>query len=244
MLCKIFAWQRKRPHLLAASAVRVPIQPWRCILVECGGGYPFKGLTSSHSLKREVGGGGKKKGWWLPWLDLMERCASEADVAHNCTIFQAVRNTCSQFTIEEIGSLISRHNIIPKKCFILSGHIKATALSLLGWSWQSSISPSKKCMQEQRAALANTCFCCPNTDPPFIIFCRLQLNWPGQSARLLVEARLQSKTGISSKQVEIRFQNYLWERKMGWKIADVRKNSCSDSWSGKGVRADWAAQNT
>lgn len=30
--------------------------------------------------------------------------------------------------------------------------------------------------------------------------------------------------GISSKQVEIRFQNYLRERKMRWKVADAGRN--------------------
>lgn len=64
-----------------------------------------------------------------------------------------------------------------------------------------------------------------------IIFCRSQLNRPEQSARLLVEARLQSSAGISSKQVEIRFQNYLWERKMRWKVADASRNTA--------VIADW-----
>lgn len=103
------------------------------------------------------------------------------------------------------GKLISRHSIIPQEVFHFVWARKGSCAVSPG------VGLTKLNLPQQRicAALANTCFCYPDMDPPFIIFCRSQLNWPGQSARLLVEARLQSKAGISSKQVEIGFQNYL-----------------------------------
>lgn len=124
---KIFAWQRKRSHLLAASALPVPVPLWRYITVECGGGYPFKGLTGSHSLGRELWGG-RKNGVVPAGAEHCGSRASEAELAYNCS-----ENLLFTVYNRKDRKLVSRQSIYYPQEVSHFECVKATVLSRLGW---------------------------------------------------------------------------------------------------------------